>query len=67
MSIASFVQTLKGYKVAVYVFANSYTNDPKYMVNSMKDLRNIDNSIDYREGLFNKSAKEHIDFIKKLR
>lgn len=67
MSIASFVQTLKGYKGAVYVFANSYTNDPKYMVNSMKDLRNIDNSIDYREGLFNKSAKEHIDFIKKLR
>lgn len=66
MAIGTFVKTLKGYKKPVYVFANSYTNDPQYMRTSMKDLKEIDGNIDFREGLFNKSAQNHIDFIKRI-
>lgn len=46
------------------MFANSYTKDPQYMVNSMRDLKKINPSLNFQEGLFNKSNKEHIDYIK---
>ena len=65
MPIATFIESIKGYKGKVYVFANSYTNDPQYMVNSMNDLKVIDPQAQFREGLFNKSINEHIAFIKK--
>ena len=63
MPIATFIESIKGYKGKVYIFANSYTNDPQYMINSMKDLRKIDQNIEFKEGLFNKSKEEHIQFI----
>ena len=66
MPIGTFVEELKDYKGKIYVFANSYTNDPKYMENSMRDLRSINKNINFVEGLFNKSTKNHIDFIKKI-
>ncbi len=66
MPIASFVKDLKGFKGNVYVFANSYTNDPLYMQNSMKELKELDKNLIFKEGLFNKSVKAHIEFIKKI-
>lgn len=63
MPVGTFFKSLKGYKGKVIYFANSYTNDRKYMENSLKDLKAIDGSIDLEEGLFNKSAKEHVAYI----
>ena len=63
MPIATFFEGLKGYRGKVYVFANSYTHDPQYMANSLRDLRSIDDQIDIHEGLFNKSVEEHLSFI----
>ena len=66
MTVATFVEdNLRDYKGRVIVFANSYTNDPQYMVNSMKDLKEANPKIKFEEGLFNKSVNEHISFIKK--
>ena len=63
MPIGSFIEKLKGYRGTVYIFANSYTNDPQYMINSMNDLKKIDPAIEFKEGLFNKNFNEHIQFI----
>lgn len=63
MPIATFIKSIKGYKGKVYIFANSYTNDPQYMLNSMKDLKEIDQKMNFKKGLFNKSEEEHIQFI----
>ncbi len=65
MPVATFIETIKGYKGEVYVFADSFTNDPQYMVNSLRDLKAIDHDIVFKEGLFNKSAPNHIRFIEK--
>lgn len=66
MPILTFVEELKGYKGKVVLFANSYTNDPQYMVNSKKDILKVNPDINLAEGLFNKSVKEHINFISKM-
>ncbi len=66
MPVASFVKTLKGFEGSIYVFANSYTNDAHYMKNSMTDLKNLDNNLNFKEGLFNKPVSSHIDFIKNI-
>lgn len=66
MSIATLIEKLKGYKGEIVLFENSYTNDPKYADNFMKDFKKIDSSLDVKQGLFNKSAKEHIEYIEKL-
>lgn len=66
MTIGTFIENLKGYKGEIIVFANSYTNDPQYMVNSMRDLKAIDSSINFSEGLFNQNVKKHIDFIRQI-
>ena len=64
--IGTFVKDyLKDYKGEVIVFANSYTNDPKYMENSINDLKKINKNLNIKEGLLNKSIDEHIEFIKK--
>ena len=65
MVIGTFIEQLKGYKGEIVVFANSYTNDPQYMANSLRDLKDIDKDIIFKEGLFNQSVKNHIDFINK--
>lgn len=66
MPILTFVEELKGYKGKVVLFANSYTNDPQYMVNSKKDILEVNPDINLVEGLFNKSLKEHINFISEM-
>ncbi len=66
MPILTFVEELKEYKGKVVLFANSYTNDPQYMVNSKKDISEVNPDINLVEGLFNKSVKEHINFISKM-
>lgn len=64
--IATFIKSLNGYSKNVYVFANCYTNDRNYMVNSMRDLKKLDANINFHEGLFNRPADEHIKFIEKI-
>ena len=64
MPVATLIEKLKGYKGEVVVFANSYTNDPQYMENSMNDLIELDSSINFTRGLFNRPIREHIDLIK---
>ena len=63
MPVASLIEKMKGYKGEVQVFANSYTNSEQYMINSMRDLKNLDESINFTRGLFNQSTKKHIEFI----
>lgn len=65
MVIATFIDSIKGYKGKVTIFCNSYTNDYKYVENSLRDFKKLDPSIVVKEGLFNKSVKQHIDFISK--
>ena len=64
MVVGTFAKELKNYKGRVVVFANSYTNDYKYMETSLKGLREINSNINFVEGLFNKNIKEHISFLK---
>ena len=64
MPIATFAERIKDYKGKVEVFANSYTNDPQYMVNSLRDLKKIAPRVDFTQGLFNKSIKEHIEYLR---
>lgn len=66
MPVATFIEQLNGYKGKVFLFANSYTKDPQYMENSLRDFKEIDSNIKVEKGLFNKTSKEHIEFIKKL-
>ena len=66
MAIGTFLESLKGYDGKIILFANSYTNDPQYMVNSLKDAKEIDSNLRLVEGLFNRLASEHINYIKEL-
>lgn len=65
MPIATFIKDLKDFNGKICVFANSYTNDPQYMKNSTNGLKKLNKNLTFEEGLFNKSVKEHISFIKK--
>ena len=58
------VNELKKYKGKVIICANSYTNDKQYMINSLNDIKKINPEINVVEGLFNKSALEHIKILK---
>lgn len=63
--IGTFIKdNLNDFKGEVVVFSNSYTNDSKYMENSLKDLKKINKNLNIKEGLLNKSINEHIEFIK---
>ena len=65
MPVATFVsKNLTNYKGEVLVFANSYTNDPLYMANSIKDLKALNTNLNIKEGLLNKPINEHIKIIK---
>lgn len=66
MPVGTLAESLKNYKGEVVVFANSYTNDPQYMKNSMEDLKMIAHNVKFREGLFNQKTQMHVDFIKHL-
>lgn len=67
MPVATLIEKLKGFKGEIVMFENSYTNDPKYVDNSMKDFKSIASGLNVKQGLFNKSEAEHIKFIEKLR
>lgn len=64
MPIGTFIESLKGYNGKVVLFMNSYTNDPQYVENSIRDFKKINSSIKVERGLFNKSLEEHLEFIK---
>lgn len=64
MPVATFLAELKGYKGKVVFFENSYTNDPQYVVNSLRDAKEIDPDLALEQGLFNKSLSEHLSFLK---
>lgn len=65
MPIGTFVKEyLKDYKGRVLTFANSYTNDPQYMVNSLRDLKRLNNDVSFENALFNKTVKEHLEYLK---
>lgn len=66
MPIATLIKNLNGYKGEVILFENSYTNDPQYAVNSLRDFKELNGEINVKQGLFNKSADEHIKFIENL-
>lgn len=66
MSIATFIEQLNGYKGEIVMFENSYTNDPQYVDNSIRDFKKINDSLNMKQGLFNKSVSEHIRFIENL-
>jgi len=66
MPIATLIRKLNSFKGQIILFENSYTNDPKYAKNSLKDFRDIDRSLDVKQGLFNKDVDEHIKFIENL-
>lgn len=66
MPIATLIENLKGYKGEVILFENSYTNDPQYAVNSLRDFKELNGEINVKQGLFNKSADEHVKFIENL-
>ena len=66
MPVATLIEQLKGYQGKVILFANSYTNDPQYMENSMRDFKAIDANIQVFKGLFNRPLKEHIQMILKM-
>lgn len=66
MPIATLIDKLKDYKGEIVLFENSYTNDLKYVENSLSDFKKINPSLNVKQGLFNKSSNEHIEFIKKM-
>lgn len=65
MPIATFIEQLNGYKGQVVLFGNSYTNDPQYMENSIRDFKVINKNIKVSKGLFNKNVKAHIEYLRK--
>ncbi|MGI5990398.1 MAG: flavodoxin [Lachnospiraceae bacterium] len=52
-------------KKTVYLFANSYTDDPKYMETSLKDVKACANNADIRRGLFNGEIKKLDNWLAK--
>lgn len=64
MPVLTFVERLKDYKGKVVLFANSYTDDHQYMVNSKKDILEVNPHLNLTDGLFNKSVEEHVQFLK---
>lgn len=67
MPVATLIEGLKDFNGEIVMFENSYTNDPKYVENSMKDFKEINNTLIVKQGLFNKLVKEHIKFIENLK
>ncbi len=65
MPVATFVkENLKDYKGKVVIFANSYTDDPQYIENSFKDLKDLNHELNIEKGLLNKPIQKHISLIK---
>ena len=63
MPVATFARLIQNFNGEVFVFANSYTNDPMYMANSMRDLKSVAPRVKFSQGLFNKSLREHIYYL----
>lgn len=64
MPVATFLLKHKDYRGKVILFANSYTNDSQYMQNSLRDAKALAPDVSFKEGLFNRKRKDHIEFIK---
>lgn len=64
MPVGTVIKGMDEYKGEVVLFENSYTNDAQYARNSLKDFVALAPSVKVMQGLFNKSAEEHIAFLK---
>ena len=65
MPVGTFIkENLSSYQGEVIIFANSYTNDYQYVVNSLKDAQKLNPNLNIKEGLFNVNIDKHIKFIK---
>lgn len=64
MPIGTFIEKIHDFKGKVILFANSYTNDPQYMENSIRDFKKINPNVNVLKGLFNKTVKDHIEYLK---
>lgn len=64
MPVGTFIKELNGFSGNVMLFANSYTNDKQYMINSLNDIKELNPSLRIKEGLFNKSIEEHLSILK---
>lgn len=64
MPVGTFLLKHKDYRGKVLLFANSYTNDPQYMQNSLRDAEALAPDVAFKEGLLNRTLKDHIEFIK---
>ena len=61
MVVASFLSSITDWKgKRIDVFANSYTDDPQYMVTSLRDVKHYAKNADVHRGLFNKEI-DHLD------
>lgn len=65
--VGTFLKSLNGYEGELIYFANSYTDDPKYMLNVKEDIKKIAPRLRVKEGLFNKSVQAHLQFINGIR
>ena len=63
MPIGTLLKSLHGYKGKIVFFENSYTNDPQYVLNALKDARKIDPNLHIEQGLFNDSLKHHMEYL----
>lgn len=66
MPVLTFLDSLKGYQGKVYLFANSYTNDPAYVDNYMRDTLESCPDLNINQGLFNQHLSRHVEFIKAI-
>ena len=66
MCVETFLmENLRDYKGEVILSATSYTNDPMYMSNALRDARLCNPSLNVKAGLLNKKVEEHIEIIRK--
>lgn len=67
MPVATFLKSLGGYKGRIVLCENSYTNDPQYKENVIKDVKALNPSLNLIQGPFNESLEKHISFLKEER
>lgn len=65
MVVASFLSSVTDWKgKRIDVFANSYTDDPQYMVTSLQDVKHYAKNADVQRGLFNKEIRQLDEWVK---
>lgn len=65
MVILTFLESYDWQGKTVYLFANSYTDDPRYMENSLRDAKESAPTASIQRGLFNKEIQGVDEWIRK--